>query len=68
VEKKQVTFGRATILANEKTFRHELKSLVNLFKCCGCGQRPQNFSLLRILIAKRLAAWRLEHNGESLKV
>ena len=46
-------------------FLPEIKSLVNLFKGCGCGQCPQNFMLSQILIAKRLAVWRLEHNSES---
>ena len=31
-------------------------------------QRPQNFMLLQILIAKQLAVWRIEHNGEILKM
>ena len=46
-------------------FLLKIKSLVNLFKGCGCGQSPQNFMLSQILIAKRLAVWRLEHNSES---
>jgi len=49
-------------------FPSEVRSLVNLFKGCGCGQRPQIVSFYEGLTAKRLAVWRLEHNGDSLLI
>jgi len=55
-------------LFNTLSFKQQLrqKSLVNLFKGCGCGQRPQILSVYcNLTIAKQLAVWRLEHNGES---
>ncbi|WP_449075628.1 hypothetical protein [Ruminococcus sp.] len=32
------------------------------------GNAHKCFMLSQILIAKRLAVWRLEHNGESIKI
>jgi len=60
-------FRSGNKVKRKSNFPPEVKSLVNLFKGCRCGQRPQNFKLSQILIAKWLAVWWLKHNGESLK-
>nr|DAZ12835.1 MAG TPA: hypothetical protein [Caudoviricetes sp.] len=58
-------FKSGNKVKQRSNFLPEMKSLVNLFKGCRCGQRPQNFMLPQILIAKRLADWRLAHNSVS---
>ena len=60
-------FSRATKVKLTQNCLPENKSLVNLFKGCGCGQRPQKpFCYCKFLIDKRLAVCRIEHNSVSL--
>ena len=59
VFKNNLLAVRSYKLWNCRYFLHE-------YKGCGCGQSTQYFSLRKILIAKQLAVWWLEHTGESL--
>ena len=43
----------------------KLKVWSTFSKVVGVGNAHKNFNLSQILIAKRLAVWRIEHNGES---
>ena len=44
------------------------KSLVNLFKGCGCGQRPQNFMLSQIFLIAKWLIWRLNITARACKL
>ena len=62
-------FSRATKVKLTQNCLPENKSLVNLFKGCGCGQRPQKpFCYCKFLIAKRLAIWRLNITAQAFKI
>ena len=50
-----------------KFLPNNYKSLVNLLKVVGVGKAHNTFSLRNFSVAKQLAVWRLEQNGESLK-
>ena len=52
----------------KKNFLPEVKSLVNLFKGCGCGQRPQIVFFYTMSDSQMACRLRLEYNGESLLI
>ena len=53
--------------AKENVSVPNIKVWSTFSKVVGVGNAHKCFMLSQILIAKRLAAWRFEHNGESLK-
>ena len=52
-------FWSGNKVRQKPNFLPKVKSLVNLFKGCGCGQRPQNFMLSQFLDSQTACVWRL---------
>ena len=61
----QLIFGRVTEAEKSKVSVTNIKVWSTFSKVVGVGNAHKYFMLLQILIAKRLAVWRIEHNGES---
>ncbi|MBC5728481.1 MULTISPECIES: hypothetical protein [Ruminococcus] len=59
---------RDKLLFSGINWKSNYKSLVNLFKGCGCGQRPQILSVYcNLTIAKQQAVWRLNTTANAFK-